>query len=83
MEEIITAEITDDHKKVIITVPLLPVEMTKKSNSGKARLIAVDSAAYWQDVKGAPFRFKITMIAPVDWRDEYGEITWDDWKRRE
>jgi len=81
--EIITAEVTEDQQAVIIRLPLLPYEAAKLSQSGKAKLVGVPAGAKWNSVKGAPFRIKVTLIAPSDWDGEFIDITWDEWKNRE
>ena len=81
--EIMLAKVTDDQQAVEIRLPLLPFEAAKLSQKGKAKLIGVPVGANWNDVKGAPFRIKVTLIAPPDWDGEFGDITWNEWDRRE
>jgi len=81
--EIITAEVTEDQQAVIIRLPLLPYEAVGLAKSKKAKLAGVPAGAKWNDVKGAPFRIKVTLIAPPDWDGEFIDITWNEWESRE
>jgi len=81
--EIMIAEVTEDQQAVVIRLPLLPYEAAKLSQSERAKLVGVPAGAKWNNVKGAPFRIKVTLIAPPDWDGTFEDMTWDEWKNRE